>query len=307
MNQNADVTLIGHISLDSILLPNRSLSFNAIGGSVTYASFATKRLGASPSIISKVGGDFPEAYRWLLEQEGIDIKYVSKLPMEHTTHFELKYSKDLSKRKLKLISKAPPISFEDVPAGLQSRVIHLGPIANEIALDLIEHLKNCCDVLSIDPQGLLRRFNKNGTATHRAKMDKQFLSWITIYKSSMDEILALTGSDDLKTAIKTIHDYGIETVIVTNGAKGAVLSVEGTRYNVDACPPRLFVDPTGAGDVFIGGFINEYIKQKDALWCACVGCAAASMVVEAIGPTYFGEKEEIYRRATFLYEKEIKQ
>ena len=91
------------------------------------------------------------------------------------------------------------------------------------------------------------------------------------------------------------------------GAKGSVLSVEGAQYNIGACPSEVLVDPTGAGDVFIGGFLTEYIRGKESLWCAAVGSAAASLVVESIGPTYFGKKEEIYRRANVLYEKELKQ
>jgi hypothetical protein len=43
------------------------------------------------------------------------------------------------------------------------------------------------------------------------------------------------------------------------------------------------------------------------LWCACVGSAAASLVVEAAGPTFLGDKIEINRRARILYEKEIKR
>jgi hypothetical protein len=38
-----------------------------------------------------------------------------------------------------------------------------------------------------------------------------------------------------------------------------------------------------------------------------VGSAAALCVVECLGPTCFGRKEEIYRRAQALYEKELKQ
>ncbi len=91
------------------------------------------------------------------------------------------------------------------------------------------------------------------------------------------------------------------------GAKGSVLSIEGTQYNIPACPSQVIVDPTGAGDVFIGGFLTEYIRQKETICCACVGSAAASVVVEGIGPTYFGNKEEIYLRAKILYEKELKQ
>jgi sugar/nucleoside kinase (ribokinase family) len=85
-----------------------------------------------------------------------------------------------------------------------------------------------------------------------------------------------------------------------------VLSVEKTVYNIPPCSSRVLVDPTGAGDAFIGGFLTEYIRQKDSLWCACVGSAAASLVIEGIGPTFFGEKEEIYQRARSVYEKEIK-
>jgi sugar/nucleoside kinase (ribokinase family) len=91
------------------------------------------------------------------------------------------------------------------------------------------------------------------------------------------------------------------------GTRGSVLSVEGAQYNIAACPSQVLVDPTGAGDVFIGGFLTEYHRQKDSVWCACVGSAAASMVVEGIGPTCFGKIEEIYLRAKDLYEKELKQ
>ena len=129
---------------------------------------------------------------------------------------------------------------------------------------------------------------------------------VNIYKSSLEEITVLTGKSNIKEAINTVHDFGVKTVIVTLGAKGAVLSVEKTVYDIPSCNSRKLVDPTGAGDVFIGGFLTEYIRQKDTFWCACVGAAAASLVIEGIGPTFFGNKEEIYQRAHSVYEKEIK-
>jgi adenosine kinase len=104
-----------------------------------------------------------------------------------------------------------------------------------------------------------------------------------------------------------MHNLGVETVIVTMGAKGSILSVGGAQYNIAACPSQVLVDPTGAGDVFIGGYLTEYIRQRESLWCACVGSAEASVVVEGLGPTYLGKKEEIYGRAKVLYEKELKQ
>jgi len=304
--QDSDITVIGHFAIDAISLPSRPRPFVVLGGSAAYTALVTRRLDARVSAISKVGGDFPDAYMWWLQQEGIDISSVTKLETDKTTRFELKYSKDLVKRTLKLKSKASPIALSDLPDSLRAKAVHIAPIAGEISYDIIAHLKNCTGVLSLDPQGLLRSFNAAGNFKYRS-IDKNLLSLVTIYKSSLKELNAATKRSDMRSAIKTIHDLGVETVIVTLGVKGAVLSVGGTRYNIPAYKSAVMVDPTGAGDVFIGGFLTEYVRQKDSLWCACVGSAAASLVVEGIGPTFLGEKEEIYRRAHLIYEKGIKQ
>ena len=178
--------------------------------------------------------------------------------------------------------KGTPIDLADIPAHLQAKAIHIAPIDNEVSFEVVEHLKHCADVLSLDPQGLLRSFDEEGNVAENASADTRIVSLVNIYKSSQNEIFKLTGESDLKHAMKAIHDVGVETVIVTMGAKGSVLSVEGAQYNIPACPSDVLVDPTGAGDVFIGGFLTEYIRKKESTWCACVGSAAASVVVEGL-------------------------
>jgi sugar/nucleoside kinase (ribokinase family) len=299
--------VIGHFAVDTIILPSRTKPFVVLGGAATYTSFTAKRLEATAAVISKVGGNFPQAYLWWIKEEGINISGVSTVANGPTTCFELSYTKDLTERSLKLKSKGPAITAEDVPSDFQAKAIHIAPIANETNYELVERLKGCADILSIDPQGLLRNFDEAGNVTQNATIDNRIFSLVNIYKSSQDEIFSLTGESDLKAAIKVVHDVGVETVIVTKGVKGSVLSIGGAQYDVAACPSEVLVDPTGAGDVFIGGFLTEYIRQKESLWCAAVGSAAASCVVEGIGSTYFGEKQEIYRRAQVLYEKELKQ
>jgi sugar/nucleoside kinase (ribokinase family) len=305
---NIDLAVVGHFSIDTIILPTRKSPFVVLGGATTYTSFAAKNLDAQTCVISRVGEDFPQAYLWWLEQEGINISAVTKHPTEATTGFELIYSHNFADRTLKLKSKGPPLTLEDIPKDFHASAIHLGPIANEIPFEVAERLKQCCDVLSLDPQGLTRSFDDQGKVCENAgSVDNNIFSLIKIYKSSQHEIYALTGESELKQAIRSIHDVGVETVIVTMGAKGSVLSVEGAQYNIAACPSAVLVDPTGAGDVFIGGFLTEYLRGKESLWCGAVGSAAASLIVESIGPTYFGKKEEIYQRAKVLYEKELKQ
>lgn len=302
-----DVTVVGHLSVDTIVLPTRKAPFTVLGGAATYTSFAARRLNTSTSIISKVGANFPEAYLWWLEQEGINISAVTRHPDEATTGFELTYAQDVSDRTLKLTSKGTAITPADITKDFHAKAIHLAPIANEISYEVANQLKGCTDTLSLDPQGLIRSFDKEGNVGYNATVDNHIFGLINIYKSSENEIFRLTGETELKPAIRAIHDVGVETVIVTLGIKGSVLSIEGSQYNIAACPSQVVVDPTGAGDVFIGAFLTEYLRQKESLWCAAMGSAAASVVVEGIGSTYFGNKEEIYRRATLLYEKELKQ
>jgi sugar/nucleoside kinase (ribokinase family) len=301
-----DIVSVGHFSLDSIFLPSRNTPFVVLGGSVAYVSFAARRLDARVSVVSKVGSGFPAAYLWWLRQEKVDLSGVSRAENVQTTRFELKYNNDLSDRTLQLKNRAPPITVADLPNSLKAKAIHIGPIAGEITYETAEKLRGCSDILSFDPQGLVRNFDENGNVTLGPLMDNRILGLVDIYKSSLKEIQAVTGLSDIDSAIKAVHRYGAKTVIVTLGADGAMVSVEDTLHKVPACKPNKIVDPTGAGDAFIGSFLAEYVNGEDCSWCSYVGSAAASLVVEGIGPTFFGDKEEIHRRARSLYEKEIK-
>ncbi|MBS7647478.1 MAG: carbohydrate kinase family protein [Candidatus Bathyarchaeia archaeon] len=303
---NFDITIVGHLCIDSISLPNKQSPYTILGGSAAYTSLSAKRLGANVSIISKVGGDFPKAYLWWLSQEGIDLTGVLRIEGEKTTRFELKYDSSMSNRTLRLLSKAPVIKVEDLPNLLDTKVAHIAPIADEIPYDVTEKMKKSTEVLSIDPQGLVRAFDENGTVVSKPLEDKRVLELVNIYKSSKEEIEAITGMADLRAAIRSIHDFGVETVIVTMGIKGAAISIDGTVYEIPVYTPDKIVDPTGAGDAFIGGFLAEYVQGKEVLWCACVGSAAASAVVEGVGPTLIGSGSQIRQRAELLYEKRIK-
>ena len=302
-----DIVSVGHFSIDSISLPSRQNPFIVLGGSVAYVSFAARRLDARASVVSKVGADFPAAYKWWLQQEDIDLSGLSDVQDALTTRFELRYDNDLSNRSLSSKNRMPPIRVEDLPASLKAKIIHLAPIAGEITYDLAEKLRNCTQVLSLDPQGLMRNFDPDGNVTLERPKDTRILGLIDIFKSSLKEIQTLTGLSDVDSAIKAVHDYGVSIVIVTLGAEGAVVSIEDAIHKVSAYKSEKLVDPTGAGDAFIGAFLAEYAHGEDCAWCSHVGSAAASLVVEGIGPTSFGDKEEICRRAHALDEKEIKE
>jgi len=300
-----DLVTVGHFSIDTITAPRTTSSRRVLGGSPTYVSLAAARLGASVSVISKVGEDFPDRYvKWLKAQE-VGLSWLIRVIDVSTTQFILDY-RDF-KRKLQLKSRAPDICQEDIPASVRARAIHVAPIANEINQDVINELRRRTTLLSLDPQGFVRSFDEQGNVRLKRWEGQRVLEHIDVYKSSSEEIEMMTGLKNPRKAMKRVHDLGVRAVVVTRGVRGSVLLFERAFYDVPACRSRVVSDPTGAGDAYIGAFLAEYVRGKEPLWCACVGAAMASFVVEGVGPTVFGDREETCARAREIYEKGIKR
>jgi sugar/nucleoside kinase (ribokinase family) len=296
-----DLVTVGHFAIDLIDSPKITTPKPTLGGPPTYVSLAARKLNARVSVISKVGDDFSDRHTTWLSSNGVDLSALKRAKGASTTSFVLKYTN--RKRRLQLRSRAPPILPEDVPDSLRARAIHVAPIANELSRNVVDKLRTLTDNLSLDSQGFVREFDADGNVRLRRWSDQRVLEQIDLYKSSSSEIRMVTGFSDLRLAMEKIHDHGAKIVIVTRGIKGSKLLHEGRIYDIPACKPRIIQDPTGAGDAFIGAFLAEYVRGKDPAWCACVGSASASFVVEGLGPEVFGEKKEIYARATKIYGK----
>jgi sugar/nucleoside kinase (ribokinase family) len=296
-----DLVTVGHFSIDLIISPKIASPKPTLGGSPTYTSLSAKRLGAKVSVVSKVGEDFRDEYITWLSTNGVDLSGLKRVNGVSTTSFILKYMK--GNRRLQLRSRAPPIDLEDIPNSMRAKAVHVAPIAGEVSPEVIDKLRSLADILSLDPQGFVRRFDESGNVSLKRWKDSRVLGQIDVYKSSMDEIRMVTELTDLRSAMKKIYDYGAKAVMVTKGLRGSSLFFEGSFYDVPACKPRVVQDATGAGDAFIGAFLAEYVQGKDAFWCACVGSAVASYVTEGIGPAVFGHREEIYERANKIYKR----
>ncbi len=297
-----DVITVGHFSIDYINLPGRHVVKPTLGGPPTYVSLAAAKLGAKVSVISKVGEDFPPRYIGWLKNQGIDLSGLQKVEGASTTSYTLNYTKG-GERQLILRSRAPPIEAEDIPNQLEAKAIHIAPIANEILPETVRRLRGQSNIVSLDPQGFLRRFKEDGTMFLEQMKDLEVLRRINLFKASHEEIRMVTGESNLVQAVIKVYEHGVEIVIVTMGGEGSLLYVKGKLYQVPAAKPRVIADTTGSGDVFIGGMLAEYVKGKDPLWCASVGSASASFVVEKLGPRGFGSAKELYERAAIVYER----
>ena len=297
-----DLVTVGHFSIDFIKTKKDSIGKPSLGGPPTFVSLAAKRLKAKVSVISNVGEDFPEDYvRWLMNED-IDLSMLRRIKGASTTRYELIYD-EMGRRQLILKSRAPPITSSLIPESLSAKVVHISPIAGEVSYEVIDKLRENASFLSLDPQGLLRSFNKDGRVSLGKLRDQRVLRIIDIFKASEEEIKIAIGNLKVDDAIRILRRMGVGIVIVTRGGRGVTLSFNGRIYEVPAAKPRIVVDTTGAGDVFIGAFLAEYIRGKEPLWCSCVGSASASFVIEEPGPRGFGSSSEIYERAECIYER----
>ena len=76
------------------------------------------------------------------------------------------------------------------------------------------------------------------------------------------EARQLTKEDNVIRAAEKIHQLGPKYVIVKKGEHGAILSSPGGLFLAPAFPLSQVVDPTGAGDSFVGGLIGYLASRK---------------------------------------------
>ena len=297
-----NLVTVGHFAIDTISSPKVTPARTTLGGPPTYVSVAAAKLGAKVSVISKVGDDFSSKYTKWLRDSHVDLAGLKQVEGHVTTRFALKYQRDW-RRILQLKALAPPIQVNDIPNSLRAQAIHVAPIANELSINIVEKLRELTGILSLDPQGFVRVFDAHGHVRSKRWTESSVLELIDIYKSSEDEMKKVTGIADVKQAARKIQDHGARIVIATRGLHGSMVLFESVFCNVPACRPQVVLDPTGAGDAYIGAFLAEYTREEETLWCACVGSAAASFVVEGVGPERFGNREETYARARKVYLK----
>lgn len=101
------------------------------------------------------------------------------------------------------------------------------------------------------------------------------------------------GTEDIKEIAKKAaklektNNARERMVVFTQGTLPTVVAFEGQvkEYDVIVIPKQEIVDTNGAGDSFVGGFLNQFIQGKDIEKCVEVGHKAANYVIKQSGVT----------------------
>lgn len=289
---------IGNLTIDEIISESGS-RWLAPGGSAFYSSVAASILGAKVSIVSSVGRDYRQNYlNWMTQRE-INLKGVQKSDL-NSARFRLLYKG--RNRKVRLLSRGPRIL--NLSAIRNHDIIHLGPIYDEVVPEIATIARQHCSFLSIDVQGLLRSASHSGQFM-LSKIDlDHYLRLCDAVKGSREEVRVLTSIREPISMVSELLNGGPRFAIVTLGSKGAILGSPQGIFVVPAYPETSHLDPTGAGDVMIGGWLVAFWRTKDPGWACAVGSAFASLIVRHSGRAKFRiSRKELFRRAAWIYSR----
>jgi sugar/nucleoside kinase (ribokinase family) len=249
------VLIVGSTALDSIKTP-KSENPRLLGGSASHAAVAASFF--SPvQLIGVVGKDFPRRYLQLYRRHGIDLEGLQILPGK-TFHWSGEYEANMNNRRTLLTElgvfetftptlptshqKTPFVLLANIAPALQHHVLNQMQRPRFIAADTMDLWLNIAlpDLLKLIPR--LDLFVLNDSEAHQ-----------------------LTKEDNMFAALKKIHQLGPKYVIIKKGSHGSILSGPRGFFICPAYPLHQVVDPTGAGDSFVGALMGYLARGKGSI------------------------------------------
>ncbi|MGD2078972.1 MAG: ribokinase [Chloroflexota bacterium] len=125
-------------------------------------------------------------------------------------------------------------------------------------------------------------------------LPSRLLGNVSILAPNETEARALTGQDDPLKAIVALHELGLPTVVLTQGAAGALIAQGGDIEHVPAFPVTS-VDTTAAGDAFVGALSVALIEGRSPKQSVRFAAAAG-----ALAATKAGAQPSLPRRQQLL-------
>jgi sugar/nucleoside kinase (ribokinase family) len=109
------------------------------------------------------------------------------------------------------------------------------------------------------------------------------------------EIQFATSTANVTDAVKTLQKLGVKEIMVTNGSKGSTIFINTNTYQIPAYPPTNVVDPTGAGDTYLAGYMTALGLFGDPIQRGKFAAMTATLSLEKRG-AFSESKERVLER-----------
>jgi cytidine kinase len=272
------VLIVGSTALDSIKTP-KAENPRLLGGSASHAAVAASFF-APVQLVGIVGDDFPKKYIQLYKRHKVDLEGL-QIAAGKTFHWSGEYELNMNNRRTLTTELGVFETFNPrLPASYQSSPYVL--LAN-IAPSLQHHVLNQMQrpkLVVADTMDLWL----NIALADLVKLLKRVDGFVL----NDSEAHQLTKEDNVFAAMKKIHQLGPRYVIIKKGSHGSILSGPRGFFICPAYPLHKVVDPTGAGDSFVGGMMGYLSTAKGSIddnirRAMICGSVAASFCCEGFG------------------------
>jgi len=251
------------------------------GGKGSNQAVAAARLGAEVSFITRLGKDSFADMAFATWKEAGVIPAVTQSAESYTGAAYI-FIEDATGDNAIIIS--PGAAAEISPADLDARA---GLIAE--AAVFVTQLEQ---PLEAAVRGL-RIARDNGVATilnpapGRELPDEvlALCDYLTPNETEAEELTGIPVADPeaARAAAERLRERGVGTVVMTLGARGALLHGQGRSAVAPAMAAGPVVETTGAGDAFNGGFATGLARGMDPWEAVRLGCATAGISVTRPG------------------------
>lgn len=238
------------------------------GGAPANVAVAISRLGGNSAFFGRVGQDpLGRFMKATLAEEQVNTDYMLLDEAQRTSTVIVDLD-DSGERSFTFMVKPSADQFlipADIPEFAQGEWLHVCSIAlaNEPSrsstLKAMQDIKAAGGFVSFDPN---LREEVWANPEELKPVVRQAIELADVVKFSDDELLFLTDTDSLEAGLEAIKAFNNTLVLITQGAKGALVVFEGEQELIagQAVKP---IDTTGAGDAFVGGLLARLAQHNE--------------------------------------------
>jgi len=302
-----EVVVLGSINVDFVAhVPHlpvvgetvQAQSFEVFpGGKGSNQAVAASRMGSQAVIVGGVGNDkYGKLMIHEFKREGINLNYLKVDPQVKTGISLIGVDSIGSNQIITYPGANKSITKEDI--------FSLGPLLQETKIATLHW-----DIDKEVGETFINfaREKNNKIILNLAPVrpiDHRVLKKVDILVVNEVEAAMLTGYqvsnlNQTRKACTALVDMGLNNIIITLGEKGVFLNIESEETHINA-PGVEVVDPTAAGDTFIGTLASFWLKEG-LVKAARLACLAASLSVTKKGALpSIPDKEELmnFKRIT---------
>jgi len=261
--------MVGHITRD--MTPDGP----RLGGTVTYSSLMARALGLRVGIVTSWGNELP--------LDSLATVPIINLPSEHSTTFE---NISTPEGRIQTIYQvANTIDLNLIPElWLNSEIVHLGPVAQEVEPTLVRNFSN--SLIGLTPQGWLRTWDEEGRIVPTEWPEATY-----VLRNAGAAVISVEDVEYDEARIEEMAS-ACRVLAVTEQSDGVRLFWNGDVRRFRS-PAVTLIDSTGAGDIFAAAFFFRLYTTRDPWEAARFATHLAAYSVTRSGLDSLPTQEEI--------------